>query len=300
MATLKAYQYAMNGEQGQKQTGISTSEDQYVEKLRGDIDPLTQTKYHLFKLVGNTRKGSVYIPNVDDVYNPETKKVERIRLLSGFGSIWMKDQKDLTPDYIRMNSRTLVFHRGARVLRIADHDTTALEFARVCNFNIGNANRKTGSKFEFYEYDPAQMEKEELERESFGLEMALEAKLAKVEDMMKHAQFLGISLVNEFGIPKSAEGVRTEYQRYANRNPKYFKETMGSKEVDVNYLVKSALADAKIDVGKEPGKAYWANGGGMITAYAPKENPVKVLVDLALTNSKEGKQFLEQLQNSVK
>ena len=149
-------------------------------------------------------------------------------------------------------------------------------------------------------YEPAAIEKEQLERESLAIDMAIEARQAKSEDMRKHALFLGISLTNSVGLPKTDEGIRVEYQRYANRNPEYFKQTLGSKEVNISYLVKMAISDSKIEIGREPGKIYWANGGGLITAIAPKEDPVKALVNLALSNTDEGKSFKDQLQSKAK
>lgn len=300
MATLKNYNFSINGEQPELAQKPIDVEQHIVDKYRKENDPATTTEYHLFKLVGNTRKGSVYIPNIDDAYNPETKQVERMRLLSGVPSVWMKDQEKLDPVYIRNNGRSLIFPRGTRMLRIPSYDTTALFFARNCSHNIGNPNRKTGSRFEFYEYDPAAIEKEQLERESLAIDMAIEARQAKSEDMRKHALFLGISLTNSVGLPKTDEGIRVEYQRYANRNPEYFKQTLGSKEVNISYLVKMAISDSKIEIGREPGKIYWANGGGLITAIAPKEDPVKALVNLALSNTDEGKAFKDQLQSKAK
>ena len=300
MATLKNYNFSINGEQPELAQKPIDVEQHIVDKYRKENDPATATEYHLFKLVGNTRKGSVYIPNIDDAYNPETKQVERMRLLSGVPSVWMKDQEKLDPVYIRNNGRSLIFPRGTRMLRIPSYDTTALFFARNCSHNIGNPNRKTGSRFEFYEYDPAAIEKEQLERESLAIDMAIEARQAKSEDMRKHALFLGISLTNSVGLPKTDEGIRVEYQRYANRNPEYFKQTLGSKEVNISYLVKMAISDSKIEIGREPGKIYWANGGGLITAIAPKEDPVKALVNLALSNTDEGKSFKDQLQSKAK
>ena len=96
------------------------------------------------------------------------------------------------------------------------------------------------------------------------------------------------------------DGIRVEYQRYANRQPEYFKQTLGTKQVDISYLVKMAITDSKIEIGREPGKIYWSNGGGLITAIAPKENATEALVNLALSNTEEGKLFLEQLQKNAK
>lgn len=299
MATLSDVQYALNGE-AQKS----------VDKLKKDISgivtydpknpPKEEKEWVIFKLVENTKKGGVYIPSIDDVLNPATGKIERIRLLAGVDSIWMKDQKEVTPEYAKKNLRNIEFPRGVKMRRVKSVDKTMIEFMRICNSNVGNLSKVKSSRFGFYEYDAAAAEKEAFERESFELEVAILAKQEKLEPMKKHAAFLGIRLVNEIGEPKTEEGIRREYVVYAKRNPEYFKRTMASKEVEVSWLVRKAIADVLIDIGREPGKAYWAKDGGMIGAIPQTENPQNYLTQLAMTNTPEGEAFKKQLETLVK
>lgn len=299
-ASIKDVNYSIQGEQASEHK----EQSKHIENsITADLHALNDqgtVKYHVFKLVNNTRKGGVYIPNIDDVLNPATNKVERMRLLSGVPTIWMSEQKDLSPDYVRQNNRTIHFIRGTRLVQIPDYDTTALEFMRLSSHNIGSKSRKMGSPYEFYEFDAAKEERLAFEREDFELEMAIAAKGEPLESMKKHAAFLGIRLLNDLGLPKSDEGIRAEYTRYAKRNPKYFKDTLGSKQVEIGWLVRKGIIDSLIEIGREPGKIYWANGGGMICVIPKQEEPVKYLVDLALTNSEEGKLFLDRLQKTVK
>jgi hypothetical protein len=64
-------------------------------------------------------------------------------------------------------------------------------------------------------------------------------------------------------------------------------------------MIKRAIIDAKIEIGREPGRVYWANGGGLIGSYTKNEAPEKYLLNLALTNSEEGRIFKERLQQLV-
>ena len=292
-ASLSHVNFSLNGEQGNRD-GLSIGEQNIVTELQQNQH--AGVKYHIFKLVNNTRQGGVHVPGVDDVINPKTNKMERVRLLSGVDTIWAKEQKDITPDYIKMNQRSLQFIRGSKILRIADYDHTALEFARITRHNIGSATNKTGSNFEFYEYDPAKEQEEALRREELEIEMAILAKQMPLEKMRKHAAFLGLRLIDDLGIPKSEDGIRREYIIYAKRNPIYFQKTADSKEVEIAWLVKRAILDSKIEIGREPGKIYWANGGGLIGVVPRTENPEKYLVNLALTNSEEGAAFKDLLQ----
>lgn len=311
MSTLKDVQYS---QQGEPLTRQRISKDiskiagivKYPKDKDGKIIYPKEKEWYLFKLVDNNRSGGVYIPNIDDVVNPETitkenpkGKVERARILSGVNSIWVKDQKDLTPEYIRQNGRSIEFPRGHKMLRIAAHDETMLYYARVCNSNVGNPNRVRSSRFEFYEYDFAAAETEAFERENFELEMALIAKQEKVEQMKKHAAFLGIRMTNDIGEKKTDDGIRREYVMAAKRNPDHFQKTRNTPQIEISWLVRKAISETLIDIGREPQKIFWSNGGGMIGVYPQGETPQDYLTNLAMTNSEEGIRFKEQLKQAA-
>ncbi len=307
MATLKDFRFAMTGEgkESESATAMQKADAQIVQDIRNG-NPQTDvadSEWILFKLVLTNRQGGIHLPNMDDVINPATitkenptGDVERMRLLTGVPSVWMKDQKDLTPDYVKAHRRTIVFPRGMKVIKLRSVDKAAITFMRLTNSNIGSPSKIQGSRFEFYEYDPAKAEKEAADKEFFALEMAIEAKQMPLDEMKKHANFLGISLSNDMGMPKGEDGIRREYIMRAKNDPTYFKQTMKSKQVDITYLVRVAISDSRIEVGREPGRIFWAKNGGMIGAYPPTETPEQYLVNLAMTNSAEGKQFLDQLQ----
>jgi hypothetical protein len=291
MAKLSDVQFSLSGEQKNTEA-LSLGEQEIVTELRQERG----VRYHIFKLLANTRKGGVHVPGIDDVINPATGKMERIRLLSGVDTIWVKEQKDITPEYVRNNMRSLSFVRGTKILRIPEWDTTALEFARITRHNVGSSSNKTGSHFEFYEYDPAREQEEMFRRESMELEMAILAKEMPAEKMRKHAAFLGIRLIDDLGLPKTDDGLRREYMVYAKRNPEYFQKTKDSKEIDIMWMIKRGILDSKIEIGREPGKIYWSNGGGLIGVMSKQDTPEKYLLNLALTNTQEGEAFRDQLK----
>ena len=299
MAKLSDVQFALQGEN----PAVPQHRQKHEEAQRPLLEELQTAqinqgvKYHVFKLVSNTRKGGVHVPGIDDVINPETGKMERVRLLSGVDTIWLKQQKDITPEYAKNNLRSLSFVRGTKILRIPEWDHTALEFARLTRHNIGSPSNKTGSHFEFYEYNPAREQEEMLRREEMEIEMAILAKGVDVEKMRKHAAFLGLRLIDELGMPKTDDGIRREYIIYAKRYPDYFQKTVESKEVELSWSIKRAILDGKIEIGREPGRVYWANGGGLIGSFSVKnESAEKYLLNLATTNSEEGRIFKERLQ----
>jgi len=300
MAKLKDVQFSLTGETQQSESSLHQAEISHYEVNQAAV--VKETKYHIFKLVDTKKKGGTYIPNIDDVINPATGKEERMRLLVGVDTIWIKDQKHLDADYIKQNAKSLNFPRGSKCLRIPDWDKTALEFARLSRHNIGNPNRKSGSKFEYFEYDPAKQAAEALERESLEIDMAIIARELDEATLRKYVSFVKILMFDELGEPKTTDLLRKELMLYAKRNPFQFKDLVNnkSKEVEISYLVKKAVLSAKVDVASQPGRAFWANGGGLIGIIPSKRQPVEYLTELALTNTEEGRTFQKQLIDSVK
>lgn len=301
MATLNAVNYSLNGEPlikkrlGKDFSGLVT----YPKDKDGNIVYPTGKPYYIFKLVDSNKKGGVRLSSTDDVTNPVTGRTERIRLLKGVHSIWVKDQKDLPKDYEQSNWVELRFFRNQKMMRVPADQTTTLEFIRMCNSNVGNPNRIKGQgiRHEFFEYDAAVAETEAFERESFEVEMAILAKNAPETEMRKHAAFLGISMVNAgTGEKKSEDGVRREYVVYAKRNPDYFQQTIKSPSIEIAWLVKKAIGEGLVDIGREPQKVFWAKNGGYIGVYAQGQNPESFLVDLAQMNTEDGLRFKEQLK----
>ena len=298
MARLKDVQLSMGMVNAQKE--VSEQEQISMRAVQNSHEQTTQTKYHIFKLVDTNKKGGTYIPNIDDVINPDTGREERMRLLVGVDSVWIKEQKHLDADYVRQNAKSLVFPRGQKILRIPDWDKAALQFARLSRHNIGNPNRKQGSKFEFFEYDPAKQAAEALERESLEIDMAIIARELDEVSLRKYASFLKISMADEIGEPKTTDALRKELMLYAKRNPHQFKDLVNnkSKEIEVNYQIKKLILSAKIDIGSQPGRAFWSKGGGLIGVIPTGRQPIDYLTELALTNSEEGRQFYKQLNDN--
>ena len=253
-------------------------------------------EYKIYKLVDTKRNGNVNIDGINDSYNPNTKRVERMWLIAGADGVWQSELTELLKDksYVSQNRRSLKFE--GKILRIPMWDTNAIYFADHCSHNIGNPNRRTGSKLEFFEYDPQKQARAALDKEMLELDMAILAKETPTEVMMKHANFLGIQMIDELGRPKTEDGIRREYMLAAKRNPQQFKQTVNSKEVEVHFMIKKCVLDAKIDIGKENNNAYWANNGGIICKIPANRKTLEYLLEFALTNSREGHDFLDNLK----
>jgi hypothetical protein len=258
-------------------------------------------RFVIFKLVNNRKKGRVHLAGEADLYNPASGKIERARLLLGVPSIWKNEQKDIPEQYVRENRRSITFEN--RIARIDVMDHQALEYVRRHNDFTENPHRRAGGKYDYFEWNPQRQEAEAYDREVFEMEMVQIAMNLPFDKVKKHALFLGVRFNDELGEPKTEKGIRRDYQIMAKRNPQRFKDTLDTREVEVHYLVRRALLNTQIDVnGRERGAAYWSDGGGRICKIPSGEinNALKYLTDLALTNSDEGRAFLEQLETRVK
>lgn len=98
---------------------------------------------------------------------------------------------------------------------------------------------------------------------------------------------------------KSPDGIRSELMIKADSFPDMFQKYVDSPEVDIQYLVKRALIDSKIDISAQPGNAIWAGGKGFICKLPAGRKPWEVLTELAMSQSKEGKDFMNQLNTVV-
>lgn len=248
--------------------------------------------YKVFRLANSKRKGSVYIDGEDDVINPKTGQLERIRLIRGVATIWASEQKSVTEAYFQKNKRSL--HFQDRTLRIPEWDTAALAFAEICRHNIDNPSRRTGSKHEFFEWNPQRQEELKLKERRDRVIAITKANEVPDALMRKHASFLNVDFADELGELKTNAGIRADYLLKAEENPKRFLETLNSEEVEVSYAVKKCIRDSRIDLGRLKGQAHWTNGG--LIAHIPMNQPaVKYLTEFALLKTEESIAFKQQV-----
>ena len=291
MARLKDVNYSQSGGEDSVQQVRNIEEAQIAMHEAPTESGLS---YKVFKLTDTGKKGKYHMEGIDDVWDPDKKKMVRVRLLRGFPSIYMEDQKNLEPQFISSNRRSLVF--DARILRVPDYDTTAIEFLQKCNSNVDNPHKKGTRKLTFFEWNPQRQAEVERKKRLDRIEAIKFATMASVEDMRKHANYLGINANDDLGFPKSDDAMRNDYELYAESQPNKFMQSAGSKEVEVAFVVKRAILDSKIDLTAKAGSAYWANDGGFICKIPTGVRPQDYLVEYAMLPQEESKQFLNQLK----
>jgi hypothetical protein len=291
MARLKDVNYSQSGGEDSIQQVRNIEEAQIAMH---EAPAESGLSYKVFKLTDTGKKGKYHMEGIDDVWDPDKKKMVRVRLLRGFPSIYMEDQKNLEPQFISSNRRSLVF--DARILRIPDYDTTAIEFLQKCNSNVDNPHKKGTRKLTFFEWNPQRQAEVERKKRLDRIEAIKFATMASVEDMRKHANYLGINATDDLGFPKSDDAMRNDYELYAESQPNKFMQSAGSKEVEVAFVVKRAILDSKIDLTAKAGSAYWSNDGGFICKIPTGVRPQDYLVEYAMLPQEESKQFLNQLK----
>lgn len=300
MAT--SLKHAQLAEQEFKNANAKQSFDSLV--IPNDILPEEkQPQLHnvLFKLC-KRKNGRMYLDNCcDNVINPKTGNPERIWLLNGARSIWDSELEYILKDKSRYDrarrGMDIKFIDG--VCMVQSSDKLRLEFMRL---NTNNVGKKTGGrrgKYDYYEYNAEQEQKDRHEKQLLKIEIILKIKEMPDDKVRKLASFLGVVFVDELGVPKSPEGIRTDLMIRADTDPAGVQKYIDSKEVEVAYLVKRAIIDAKIDLTGQNGNAIWAGGKGFIAKIPSNRKPYEYLTELAMTNSDDGRAFKEQLEQIV-
>ena len=281
----------------QQSEAVQSRQSEESTAALNDAPVATGNTFKIFKLSDTKKNGKYHMEGIDDVWNEKKGRMERIRLLRGYPSIWVEDQKGLEKSFVEQNRRSLIFDR--RVLRVAEYDLEALEFLSLCNANLDNQNRKGTRKVTFFQWNPQRTAELERAKRVAKVEAIKYASLASDEQMRKHCNYLGISFVDELGMPKSLEALRNDYELYAEAQPNKFMQSAGSKEVEIAFIVKKALIDNKIDTTTKRGSAYWSGDGGFICKIPSDKKPQNYLVEFAMFSQDESRAFLEQLKKLV-
>lgn len=296
MATLQNVKDSMSGQQPTLNEVIGTNMGQSSVI---NTETVAQQQYVIFRLVKKKQRRLRLDGICDNCYNPKTKETERTYLIRGAKSIWQSDLTELIKDidkpnsYMSKNRLSSLFEDG--VCRVPIADARQLEFLRVNTHNVGK-NRSGAGKYDFYEYDAHEEQKFRYEKQMQRINLITKISSLPKDKMQKIAVFAGVSMVDELGMPKGEDGMRAELMVKADTQPEFIEKMIDSKEVEVSWLVKKAIIDAKIDLTAQAGTALWAGGKGFIAKVPSNRKAYEYLTELAMTNSEEGRTFKEQLE----
>lgn len=298
MATsLKHVQHAMKGETPTLEEPINFIPD----IVNPEHVSAPEKQYVVFKLVKKNQR-RLNIDGIGDGINKDGE-LERIWLIRGANKIWQSELGDMLKDldkpnsYISRNRMSLRFVDG--ICRVPVIDKTTLEFARKNIHNVGK-NRMGSGKYDYYEYDAAEEQKMRYDKQLSRINTIQLISTMDEQKMIKLALFLGIKPYDEdTSLPKTANGYRTELLIKADTQPDIINKYINSQEIDISYLIRKAVGDARIDLGGQTANVTWANGGGFIAKIPANRKPIEYLTELAMTNSDNGKRFKEQLETIV-
>jgi hypothetical protein len=256
-----------------------------------------EPEMYVFKLLtpsGQKPKAYESIVNEMPIFDTASNSVRTIRLIRGASSIWLDEQDGFTPQYIQRNKQDIVFNNG--FLRVPRTNRTLLNFLLNSDDYDKKENRMRNKRAKFTLVNSTEVEAEELKKEEKRLRAINFAMNASVEDMLIHAEFLGIGMTNEFGEQKTMAKVRVEYANKAGNNPDGFMNSAGTTASKVQYFVKKALADSHIDVTTKKGYAIWAESEAIICEIPFGKKAYEAISEFAMSKTKEGSQFFDRIK----
>lgn len=269
--------------------------DPVFREIMAKMSPSTDNRPMIIFKLRNPPNGKVHLDGIDDVFDPETKSMRRIRLIRGAKTIWMDEQEKMDKDYLQKNRISITFVAG-NLICDQQKDEFIIKAARLMNANEGNVNRVPGKKRSFYEWDPAAQERDAFEKELLEAKVVQMAMEQPFEKMKKHALYLNLPITNEMGLIRGEDGIRALYLRAAKADPNKFKESLDSKEVEYKYLIRRAIIDAKIDITTT---AIKYPTGQLICRLPHGREAVDYLIEFAMLPTDESKSFVERLQKMV-
>lgn len=266
-----------------------------------------QQENRVFILEGNKKQGTVTIMGVEDVIDPKSITKEnplgtprRMRLLRGSTSLWMDEQKqyELIKGYVEKNTLSLVFQKGR--LTVDVKNSMLNKYLDMSNRNLDNPLRQGIMKEYFKEWNTAKQAQQDMDLEEKEFEAMGIAHTALIDDIVPHAHYLGVDFIDPIsGHPRDEQGIRREYVKKAKADPKKFLNSIHSPVVQTGYKIRKAIDAGLIDLGKQPGQAFWQDGG-FISVVPQGRNAVEFLTEFAQMQNEASRQFVYQLGNLVR
>lgn len=253
----------------------------------------------IFILSNDKRQGKVHLDVEEDVIDPLTNSPRRMRLLRGAKSVWFDEQPPgVYPEkYVAKNVLDLEFEKGICIIPI--NKPLMIQAAELTNRNLAT-KKKNGSMARpkdiyFYEWNPIELNKVAMDEENDVIKAMSMAMNAPIDEMIAHSSYLAIPTADEMGVVLDEEALRTAYIKKAKNEAKKFLQSAQSPVVKIAHMVRVAIANGKIDLGKQPGTAYWTDGG-FISALPEGRDEAEYLIEYAMSYGETNTEFLNQLR----
>lgn len=253
----------------------------------------------IFLLSNDKRKGTVHLDVEEDVIDPATGKPRRMRLLRGAQSIWFDEQLPTVypKSYVDKNIETLVFDKGICIIPI--NQPMHIRAAELTMRNTSNQKKykeqARPKDIYFYEWNPAEINEKAIAEENDIIKAMQLAMSTPIAEVIPHAKYLNIEFADEMGVELDDNALRNAYIRYAKNNAAKFLTSIQSPTVKVAHMVRRGISEGKIDLGKQPGAAYWVDGG-FISALPEGRDAVEYLIEFAQLHGADNEAFHSQLR----
>lgn len=283
---------------------VAAKEPVFIPQSPQQLSPVQNI---IFKLV-NKSKGDVYLPiYAQNIVRGEDKDkkpiLDTLRLLTGVYTMWESEQQNMKLDAktLSKSRRSIKFEFTGKdnIALVKADDKLLLEALRILPHNIEVVGHNKGSRFAFFEVNTEKQAEIESAKRKLRRDAVRKAEDQSLEKLKKHAAYLRIRVLDDYGYPKVEKALRNEYEDYADTQPERFLASIGSPEVEVAFLISKAISDAKIDTSTNKGSAYWATGG-FICRIPSTGKAFDYLVEFAMLPGEESKDFKEKLQTIVK
>lgn len=233
-----------------------------------------------------------FIKNTDVIYDEETGTERNIRYLEGVTSIYEDEQEHLS-DFKKRQRPEIKFING--VLTVQANRTSLIKFLLLSNMNEGNKNPIQGTRKIYRLLDFEAQEEQAIVKAETRMDAMKLAMEAPVENMIPHAQYLGVNFKNSYGEDRGDKAIRVDYLEFADKNPETFIKTYNNPLVKIEYAIRKAVSLSLINLDSVKGQAIWGDTKKFITQIPDGKEPIKYLSEFALTE--DGKDFYSQLKS---
>lgn len=231
------------------------------------------------------------IKNTDVIFDQETGMERNIRYLEGVGTIFEDEQEHLS-DFKKRQRPDIKFINGTLV--VPSNRTSLVKFLMISNMNEGNKNTIAGSRHVYRLLDFEAQEEQAISKAETRMDAMKLAMSAPVENMIPHAQFLGVRFKNQYGEDRGDKAIRVDYLDFADKNPEAFIKSYNNPLVKVEYIIRKGVNVSLIDLDSSKGQAIWGDSKKFIVQIPDNQNAIKFLSEFCLTE--KGKDFYAQLK----
>jgi hypothetical protein len=232
-----------------------------------------------------------FVRNTDVIFDEETQTERNIRYLEGVSTIFEDEQEHLS-EFKKKQRPEIKFING--VLVVPSNRTSLVKFLLSSNMNEGNKNPIPGTRRVYKLLDFEAQEEQAINKAETRMEAMKLAMDSPVENMIPHAQYLGVKFKNQYGEDRGEKAIRVDYLEFADKNPDLFIKTYNNPLVKVEYLIRKAMSVNLIDIDTSKGQAIWGDTKKFIAQIPDRSDAVKYLSELCLTD--KGKDFYSQLK----